>query len=743
MRPAFSLATLILAISTGATAQNTPADESASNLELENITVVGTRTERDISDLDATVSVKTAERLERELARSIADMVRFEPGVSVGGTGSRFGLDGFTIRGIGGNRVLTTVDGIRVPDEFTFGPFLSSRRDFVDLDSLARADIVRGPVSSLYGSDALGGIVAFATKDPWTLMRDNNSHAGLKIGYNSADEGTIGSLTLGARSDNIAGMLVYTRREGVETDNQGTAGGEGPARELPDPQDLTNDNVLIKLSYQPADGHTITASGSAYSNETESDILSDASIFSRGTLTVDRSANDERERQQLALRYHYRGNQLIYDNLALVAYLQKSETIQDLTENRLFAGVMPQVRSRRSTYEQDVTGMQISLSKRFDTTSIQHTLSYGGEFYTTESQSRRDGNTVDIATGAEVREFTVFPARDFPTTDVDQFAVYLQDEIVLADGRLRITPGLRFDSFDASAENDELYQAASGGLAPIDYDDSEVTFRLGAVYHFTDSLAAYARYSEGFRAPPYDDVNVGFANPVGGYQTIANPDLKSERVAGYETGIKFESQTVSIEVAAFYNDYEDFIEPRALSPDFLATGGIDPATGLLTFQSVNRSDVVIKGAELKGRWDMGNSEGFATRFALAYADGEDNTIDQPIDSVEPLNAVLALDYRALSDRWGASLAWSLSKGKDLSDIDTSSATPRIETPGYGIVDAMVNVRIAPKITLDAGVYNINDRSYIRWADSAGIGADAPKRFTQPGTNARITLHMEL
>lgn len=73
-------------------------DPAEPNKALETITVVGTRTERALSKVAATVSVKTAEDLEQELARDIVDLVRFEPGVSVGGTGSRFGLGGFNIR---------------------------------------------------------------------------------------------------------------------------------------------------------------------------------------------------------------------------------------------------------------------------------------------------------------------------------------------------------------------------------------------------------------------------------------------------------------------------------------------------------------------------------------------------------------------------------------------------------------------------------------------------------------------
>ncbi len=159
----------------------------------ETIVVVGTRSERSIDEVAASVSLRTSEDIERELARDIADLVRFEPGVTVGGTGSRFGLGGFNIRGIEGNRVLTLVDGVRVSDEFSFGPFLSARRDFVDIDSLSRAEIARGPISSLYGSDALGGVVAFTTKRPRDYLTEgDDTHLGAKLGYSSADSSVVG-----------------------------------------------------------------------------------------------------------------------------------------------------------------------------------------------------------------------------------------------------------------------------------------------------------------------------------------------------------------------------------------------------------------------------------------------------------------------------------------------------------------------------------------------------------------------
>jgi hemoglobin/transferrin/lactoferrin receptor protein len=133
--------------------------------ELVKITVTATRSERAVKDFAGTVSVIDKEDIERYLVRDIEDLVRFEPGVSVDSSGP-FGLSGFRIRGIGGDRVLTKIDGIRIADEFSFGPFQDSNRDFVDVDELKSVEIVRGPASSLYGSDAIGGVVTFITKDP-------------------------------------------------------------------------------------------------------------------------------------------------------------------------------------------------------------------------------------------------------------------------------------------------------------------------------------------------------------------------------------------------------------------------------------------------------------------------------------------------------------------------------------------------------------------------------------------------
>ena len=715
------------------------AEEDAGD-SAETITVVATRTERSLDDVAATVSVKPAEEIEEEVARDIADLVRFEPGVTVSGAGSRFGLTGFNIRGIGGNRVLTLIDGIRVPDEFSFGPFLSARRDFVDIDSLERLEIARGPISSLYGSDALGGVVAFTTKGPRDRLAEGRPLAAtLKAGYSGADSSSVGTITLAGEAGSVAGMLLYTRRMGSETDNAGAVGGTGATRERPDPQDIDLGNVTAKVLFSPSDNHTFTLGLDSYVNETATRVLSDYGSVVFGTTVDSRDADDTRDRDRWSLTYRFDGRIPIADRVELTVYQQRSDTGQTTREQRTSRSRARQSRLRTSTYEQQVNGGWIQFSRRFALGETSHIVSYGADYAVTESASVRDGGTFDSA-GAPLREFSPLPTRDFPLTEVTQLAVFLQDEVGLFGDRLLLSPGVRFDRFDADVVADAIYLAGNpGSPAPEDYEDSQATAKIGALYSFTDRVSAYARYSQGFRAPPYDDVNVGFTNFLGGYKTIANPDLESERSDGLEIGARLVSGAVSARVAFFRNSYENFIESFAIAPQFLQFGGIDPADGMLTFQSVNRASVVIDGFEVGGGLDLDN--GLSARFALAYANGEDQDNGKPLNSVDPLGAVLGVGYAAPDDRWGAEVVWTLSSGKDEGDIDESN--PRPASSGYGIVDVLGHMKIGQRVRLNAGLFNVTDKAYIRWTDTAGIGADAPARFTQPGFNAGLTLRLEL
>ena len=722
---------------------------SAGATDLETITVVGSRTERPLKEIAATIDVIDSDRIEEELARDIADLVRFEPGVTVSGTGSRFGLSGFNIRGIGGNRVLTLVDGVRVAEEFSFGPFLSSRRDFVDIDSLASAEIARGPISSLWGSDALGGVVSFNTLSPSQFLQDDTFYSSYKVGYSSADESAVGTVTIAGKQGSVSTLLVATLRDGQETENNASAGPDfGSGRTQPDEQDSSTRNITAKLSWDISEKQRLGLALDSFKSETDTNILSDYGIFSRGTLVNSRTAEDERDRTRVTLRYEHSDIGVpLMDNLIFTAYWQDSESFQDLTESRTpppyFAS---QTRKRLSTFQQEIVGATAQFSSAILMPKASHTLTYGIDYYETSNESVRDGGTRD-SLGNPVFEFSPLPTRDFPKTDVENLAFYIQDEIELFDGKLLLSPGARYDRNEATTAPDSLYLLGNPGVAtPVDYEESELTLKFGAIVQLTDLLSAFGRYSEGFRAPPFDDVNLGFTNFLGGYKTISAPDLTSETSDSFEVGLRFLSESAEISVTAFSSDYDDFIASAGSGhcpTAYRQFGCFDPVDGFLVFQSENISRVSIDGVELRFLIDMGvmGLDNFGVRGAVAYADGEDEDTGEPLDTIQPLTAVLGLSYDSEDGKWGGQLIWTGVKAKDSSDISAGSALR--ETSGYGLLDLIARYQLTESLSANAGVYNLMDKTYIRWADTAGIGRDAADRFTQPGTNFSIGLKLEL
>jgi hemoglobin/transferrin/lactoferrin receptor protein len=152
------------------------------------IIVVATRTERQTKDVAASTAVIDQNDSICSLGTSMRDYQRYEPGVSlpfgVGGQGpgrnSRSGSQSINMRGLDGNRVLMQLDGIRQGDLFTFGNTTNVGRDYLDVDTLKRVEIVKGSASSLYGSDALGGVFSFVTKNPADIIGDDGNDWGFE-----------------------------------------------------------------------------------------------------------------------------------------------------------------------------------------------------------------------------------------------------------------------------------------------------------------------------------------------------------------------------------------------------------------------------------------------------------------------------------------------------------------------------------------------------------------------------------
>lgn len=708
--------------------------------DLEEITISATKVATPVLEVPATVSVIDQARSERRLDNDIRDLVRYEPNVSVRNNLARFGLADFNIRGINGNRVLIEIDNVRVPDSFSIGSFSNASRDGVDIDLLERLEIVRGSASSLYGSDAIGGVVAFTTRDPDDLIREGrSSHFSMRGSFNGAHDGYVGTGTVAARAGRFSALATYSHDESGDYDNQGDNDVAGAARTAPNPQDGYGDSVLLKGVFDASDSQLFRLTLESVRHDVSTDILSAQSTAPALDVTS-QIGDDEFERRRVSLEHEFSVEYAWLDAGSWRIYDQRSETRQYTTEHRTVrnaAGVSNRVRERRFDFDQELLGAEVTLTKSWNWGAASHQVTLGAEYLDTHTVQMRDGRERNLTTGSvtNVIQPDTFPVRDFPVSDTRTGSLYLQDEMRF--GRWILTPGARLDRYELTPRPDEVFAADNPGITPTAIDDSHVSPKLGLVFMATDSLATFVSYNSGFRFPPYADVNVGFTNFAFGYTAIPNPDLKPESSDNYEAGVKFSDGGLRLEFSAFFNTYRDFIQS-------FASLGVDPVSGLLVFQSQNLGNVEIYGAEARATVPFDrfveSLPGLTWRTAIGYARGTDRETDVPLDTVDPLRVVTGLEYQRGDAPWNAAFTVTWVDGKDR--IDPAA---NLYLPGsYLALDLYGELRIGEHVRLNAGVYNITDEKYWEWADVRGRPANdvAIDRYTRPGRSVSASVKVE-
>ena len=720
---------------------------------LPEVAVSATGFEENTADVPATISTIDAQQIDRGLVRTLQDLVRYEPGVSVNSDPTRFGANSFNIRGLEGNRVQILVDGIRAPSlyQFGIGPFNNSTRSFVDLDSLKRVEILRGPASSLYGSDALGGVVSYMTKDPLDYLDLATSpvYGAFKSAYASADTGWANTGTLAYGTEAWQAMALYTYFTGQQQKNMGDDGSTGPSRTEPNPQDIRQQNLLLKGVFQPAAGHRVRAVYEWFDRNNMIDVLS---LNTSTPRTASLSGDDENQRQRYSLDYAYTNPDRGWlAGFTANLYRQTATTDSGSYETRAgtsasCSGVAQGVNTcfipRQFDFEQRITGLTAQLESLLEGGGAQHRILWGIDASDTDSSALRDATIYNQTTGTSTKTLAgdTFPVRDFPNTSTRQLGLYVQDQISVLNDQLVITPGLRYDDYQLKISPDAIYLAnVPPGVQAKDFSDSAWSPKLALMYRVTPDFNVYGNYAFGFRAPPFDDVNAAFRNPIQSYVLVPNPNLVSETSQGLELGFKGRSGDSSFAVAAFYNRYKNFIDSQT-QLDCPTDPACVPGFAF-TFQATNLARVRIYGVEATGEWALDRN--WTLAGSIAYANGQDETRDQPLNSINPLTGVGGLRYTSSDRSWGGSVNLTAVSARN-SAAAVGNVQPFL-TPGFGLVDISAYWDINKNLRLAAGVFNLFDKKYWLWSNvgQTGLTANSPSldRYTQPGINVAVNLQL--
>ncbi|MCC7415694.1 MAG: TonB-dependent receptor, partial [Acidobacteria bacterium] len=685
-----------------------------------------------VTRVAAAVTVIDQAEMARELATDIRQLVRYEPGIAVRNDPFRFGLNGFSVRGLGGNRVRVEIDGVPVAGGLAVGAYADSGRRFVDLAFLERVEILRGPASSLYGSDAIGGIVALSTLRPATLLDKVSGRTALRteVGYQTADAGwhaaAIGAIEFGAAEL----LLGYVRRQGHEM--------ETAADVTPDPQRRASDAVLLKYVLPRLSGGPLTVTAEGGRVRQRSAVNAFLGTPGRFVNTTALLGEDAARRARLSL-----GQSLAaapgFGNLQWRIYWQDTDTQQDSFERRKAVpprtpplGIDRQFRLAESALGAEVIAVRSTPGRRFG-----RELVLGLEVAHRRIRERRDGVQTDLASGAVTRVILgeALPVRDLPVSDVSEIGIFAEDEIGFGATPWTLVPALRVDDYRLQPRPDRIYLEGNPRSPAVALHRISLSPKLGATWRLDESLSVFFQYAHGFRSPPPEDVNIGLYVAQLNYRALPNPDLEPEKSDGYELGLRWRSPALDLTGSLYDNEYRDFIDSKI-------NIGVEPVTGTTLFQSRNVSTARISGAELALRvraqeiWPR--LAGWSGRLRAALTRGTDLARDQPLNSVGPASAVAGLRFDAASGRWGSELTATAVAPKRR--IDRSRAD-LYGTDGCLSLDWRVDARLGRRLQLNAGFFNLGNQACIDWEDVRGRVAGDPllPYYTRPGRNAALTL----
>ncbi len=717
--------------------------------------VTATRNAAAVEEVALTATVIDRKMLDTRLPSDEADLVRDEPDVAMARDLRRHGSTRVNIRGIEDKRVVQMVDGVRLGDYYNGGGptnFTMAASPTAMPDFLKRVEIVRGSVSSLYGSDAIGGVVGYVTLDPADLLTPSQQNAlRLRAGYFGASQG-FGQTVMGALRTGSAEMLLgYSHLSSEEFDNQGRDGSVSAVRSMPNPMKIKDQGLLAKMSLRPAVGHKLGFMIEGRDQGNQSEILRLSSSLPRMTWV---RGDDHARRLRASIDWeHIPASNSFYDRLTARLYHQDAQTENFNHQRRTrtsasCSAVAPG--SNDCELEGDFTLDQKSFggSLQFESTSkawgAQHLLSYGIDLGRVSVEEFRDARIWNRTTGTFTRSLAgeTFPLRDFANGNTDTLGIFVQDEIHgLADGRFTLTPGLRYDRTQLKPELDALAQQVLNqiGRQTVAQSHGSLSPKLGGVWRLTPQISAYGQVARGFRAPDYKEVNGVFRNTTQRYGVTPNADLKPETSTGVELGLRFNTDTLRTQLNVFDNRYKDFIESIRYTGCHLPGANPNCIAGTTTtYQSVNLNRVRIRGAELRAQWQ--SADGWAMAGALATARGDNEASGQPLDSIEPtrLTGSLSRDF----GNWGGRVQLSAAARKTRVD-DTNGTWFR--TPGYGVTDLSAWWKIDRHTQLSVSLNNVFDKKYWLWSDIRQADANAPLAvdfYSQPGRHVNLALQMD-
>jgi len=671
------------------------ASYSAASDEIEVIEVSVSRIQAKLNEIPASISVITHEDIERLTPNKLSDLLRYQPGISVDKSGDRHGEANINIRGIGGNRVLVVKDGMVMPEGFGSAGTTQGRGNF-DPFNLQQVEILKGPASALYGSNALGGVVLMTSADPQSLLADSDGkmRQSFNAGYFSEDERyRVGATTVGKVA---AGFGL------VQMQHQGFGESDINSDVVNNPKDGQSNNLLVKWKYVEGDDHIIELIADYYKQDADNSFNSQLGPVSKspGKAITLSTANDQSTVFRAAIKHQILGLDFL-DKLQWQLDYQTSNYKQ-FEQEQVQGSTSSTLEVEWEEFEQKQLGINLLVEKEWGEHQVVAGIDLLGRTLSRPTLIVNNdliANTKDSGTRSKT----------FPDADVTQYGAFIQDHFQATDS-FKVVAGVRYDYFKNNPKPDEDYRnvdLANSQVATDKFSDDTVSPHLGLVWNFSDQTSLFTNYSTGFRAPPiakqYISKTIFSRKP---HEVIPNTDLGSEQSRGVELGLRWNNELANVEVSAYHNRYDDFIDSKTI--------GYRGDVRQIQYQNV--SEVTIKGFEVSANVliDSLLPQGWSgdIKAAVSIIDGENSTDATGLNSVSPSNAVIGVSLKP-NDQW--LFDWHIRAVDNAGDaeplVSHGRALPAFEPAGYAVQDLSVRYMPNKQFAVSLGLYNAFDKKY--------------------------------
>ena len=590
------------------------------------VTVAASRREQATYEVPASASVMTQEELEHRLAVNLAESLRDLPGIESVEAGAFRARP--VIRGLDSNRILVLVDGERLNNGRTSTESAGIETSLVGVDAVDRIEVIRGPGSVLYGSDALGGIINIVTSNVQRAASGFRLGGKLSVEYDSSGAGRRGFLSLYGSTRKVSVGLSGTLRT-IEDywSPLGRVSGTG----------VREDANLAEVRFYPATDQSFFIKY----------LRHNAWDYGFAMLVPDPSfvaAFPFSKLSKISTGYNGHFAKPAFSSFTANFYYQEQD--------------------RNFSYQIAVPGFSLSSSTvtrtrsfGFDTQATallpgRQVITYGVSFY---RDNNTDGSLQTIFPGTSWAQ-VVSRSPSVPQAAISGTGIFVQDQVSVSS-RLHLTGGLRFDVFKLRVFPTENFPADAltgilGGRV-----DSAVSGQVGAIYEVVPGLQLVGNVGRAFREPNLFERFFYGSAPVEAF-IVPNPVLKPETSLSFETGARLHASRFSASVTYFHNQLRDLI---TYAPGTF--NGQTTLDGVPVYQNVNVNRSRIQGVEAEVETQRSALGSYWTPFlAMSFQKGTDLGTGDALPLIAPAVGHVGLRWETSRRRLWAEVRARVTRG---------------------------------------------------------------------------------